>query len=251
MNPIIAANWKMNLNVDEGMRLIDEVLDGSSPHGSEVIFFPSSIALSAISGKLKNSGYSFGVQNIHHEENGAFTGEISAHMAKSLDVQYAIIGHSERRQYFLETDQQINGKIHNALKVGICPVVCIGESLDQRETGKTSEVLKKQLISALNDIDSKSDRLIVAYEPVWAIGTGKSANSEQVHDTHKFINETLKNLFENHIPILYGGSVNAENASELFNIKNVDGFLIGGASLQSRSFCEIIKNVTKNTKRSL
>ena len=243
-SPIVAANWKMNLTIDEGIELVRQILDGSSSGSSEIIFFPPSIALSVLSGELKNTEYKVGIQNIHHEESGAFTGEISAEMVKSLDVQYAIIGHSERRQYFFETDAQINGKIKNALKVDLCPVVCVGESLHERESGKTNEILKKQLMSAFKDIDNTLDRLVVAYEPVWAIGTGKSADSNQVYDAHNFINEILQGLFENHIPILYGGSVKSENASELYQIKNVDGFLIGGASLQSESFCQIIKNVT-------
>ena len=243
-SPIVAANWKMNLTIKEGIKLVRQILDGSSSDSSEIIFFPPSIALSVISGELKNTEYKVGIQNIHHEESGAFTGEISAEMVKSLDVQYAIIGHSERRQYFFETDTQINGKIKNAFKADLCPVVCVGESLHERESGKTNEILKKQLMSAFKDIDNTSDRLVVAYEPVWAIGTGKSADSNQVYDAHNFINEILQDLFENHTPILYGGSVKSENASELYQIKNVDGFLIGGASLQSESFCQIIKNIT-------
>ena len=243
-SPIVAANWKMNLTIEEGLDLVKQVLDGSSSDGSEIIFFPPSIALSAIGGMLKNTEYKVGIQNIHHEKSGAYTGEISAEMVKFLDVQYAIIGHSERRQYFFETDAQINGKIKSALSANLCPVVCVGESLPERESGKTNEILKKQLMSALKDIDNISDRLVIAYEPVWAIGTGKSADLNQVYDAHNFINEILQSRFKNHTPILYGGSVKAENASELCQIKNVDGFLIGGASLQSESFCQIIKNVT-------
>lgn len=243
-SPIVAANWKMNLTIEEGLDLVKQVLDGSSSDGSEIIFFPPSIALSAIGGVLKNTDYKVGIQNIHHEKSGAYTGEISAEMVKFLDVQYAIIGHSERRQYFFETDAQINGKIKSALSANLCPVVCVGESLPERESGKTNEILKKQLMSALKDIDNTSDRLVIAYEPVWAIGTGKSADLNQVYDAHNFINEILQSRFKNHTPILYGGSVKAENASELCEIKNVDGFLIGGASLQSESFCQIIKNVT-------
>jgi len=243
-SPIVAANWKMNLTIEEGLDLVKQVLDGSSSDGSEIIFFPPSIALSAIGGVLKNTDYKVGIQNIHHEKSGAYTGEISAEMVKFLDVQYAIIGHSERRQYFFETDAQINGKIKSALSANLCPVVCVGESLPERQSGKTNEILKKQLMSALKDIDNISDRLVIAYEPVWAIGTGKSADLNQVYDAHNFINEILQSRFKNHTPILYGGSVKAENASELCEIKNVDGFLIGGASLQSESFCQIIKNVT-------
>lgn len=244
MNPIVAANWKMNMNINEGLSLIDNILDSSPSEKSQVIFFPPSIALNAICDRLKNSAYKVGVQNIHHEESGAFTGEISAQMIKSLNVQYAIIGHSERRQFFHETDYQVNRKIHNALSADLFPILCIGETLEERESGETSKVLKNQLSSALKDVDSDVKGLIVAYEPVWAIGSGLAANSNQVNEAHGFINETTSQLLENRVPILYGGSANADNAAELFQIKNVDGFLIGGASLKSESFCQIIKNIT-------
>ena len=244
MNPIVAANWKMNMNINDGLSLVDSILDSSPSKKSQVIFFPPSIALNVIGDRLKNSAYKVGVQNIHHEQSGAFTGEISAQMIKSLNVQYVIIGHSERRQFFHETDYQVNRKIHNALSADLFPILCIGETLEQRESGETSKVLKKQLSSALKDVDSDVKGLIVAYEPVWAIGTGITANSNQVNDAHSFINETTSQLFENRIPILYGGSANADNAAELFQVKNVDGFLIGGASLKSESFCQIIKNIT-------
>ena len=243
MVPIVAANWKMNMTINEGLDLIDNILKDSSPEKSQIIFFPASIALKSISDRLLNTGYKVGVQNIHHEQSGAYTGEISAQMIKQLDVQYAIIGHSERRQYFMETDEQVNRKIHNAIAENLIPVVCIGETLEERESGETSAVLKKQLDSAFDDVDRNAN-LIVAYEPVWAIGTGKSATSSQVDKTHRFINEILNEFFEIPPRILYGGSVNAANAKELFEIKNVDGFLVGGASLNSESFCQIIKNIT-------
>ena len=243
MNPIIAANWKMNMTINEGLVLIDNILKDSSPEISQIIFFPPSTALKSISDKLLNTGYKVGVQNIHHEQSGAYTGEISAHMIKPLGVDYAIIGHSERRQYFMETDHLVNRKIHNAIAENLTPIVCIGETLEERESGETLEVLKKQLASAFSDVD-RNAKLIVAYEPVWAIGTGKSATSNQVDKTHRFINEILNEFFETLPQILYGGSVNAENAAELFEIKNVDGFLVGGASLNSENFCQIIKNIT-------
>ena len=243
MVPIVAANWKMNMTINEGLVLIDNILKDSSPEKSQIIFFPASIALKSISDRLLNTGYKVGVQNIHHEQSGAYTGEISAQMIKQLDVQYAIIGHSERRQYFMETDEQVNRKIHNAIAENLIPVVCIGETLEERESGETSAVLKKQLDSAFDDVDRNAN-LIVAYEPVWAIGTGKSATSSQVDKTHRFINETLNEFFEIPPPLLYGGSANAANAKELFEINNVDGFLVGGASLNSESFCQIIKNIT-------
>ena len=186
-----------------------------------------------------------GAQNVHHDESGAFTGEVSASMLSILDLDYVIIGHSERRQYFNEGDDQVNQKIKRALDVNIKPVVCIGETIDERKSGKTTEVLNRQLNKAFEEIDVLSaNKIIVAYEPVWAIGTGVSADENQVLEAHALIKQTLVSIFSENIPILYGGSVNASNAFELINLNNVDGFLIGGASLKSESFCQIIENVT-------
>ena len=244
MNPIIAANWKMNLTIDEGLVLIDEVLDCSSPDDSEIIFFPTSIALGSVSNKLKNTGYGVGVQNIHHKESGAFTGEISAQMLQSLAVEYAIIGHSERRHYFLETDIQINGKTQNALNQGLCPIVCIGETLEQRETGKTFEVLKKQLVSDCKDIGPEPEKLIVAYEPVWAIGTGLTATNEQAELAHKVIRDELKKKYgedSDKVQILYGGSAKPANIGGLLEQDNIDGGLVGGASLKAADFAEMVR----------
>ena len=245
MKPIVAANWKMNFTIDESLNLIDEIIKRLPSVGAEIIFFPNYISLQSVKQKLVDTAYMVGSQNVHHNESGAFTGEVSASMLSILDLDYVIIGHSERRQYFNEGDDQVNQKIKRALDVNIKPVVCIGETIDERRSGKTTEVLNRQLNKAFEEIDVLSaNKIIVAYEPVWAIGTGVSADENQVLEAHALIKQTLVSIFSENIPILYGGSVNASNAFELINLNNVDGFLIGGASLKSESFCQIIENVT-------
>ena len=245
MKPIVAANWKMNFTIDESLNLIDEIIKRSPSVEAEIIFFPNYISLQSVKQKLVDTAYMVGSQNVHHNESGAFTGEVSASMLSILDLDYVIIGHSERRQYFNESDDQVNQKIKRALDVNIKPVVCIGETIDERKSGKTTEVLNRQLNKAFEEIDVLSaNKIIVAYEPVWAIGTGVSADENQVLEAHALIKQTLVSIFSENIPILYGGSVNASNAFELINLNNVDGFLIGGASLKSESFCQIIENVT-------
>ena len=245
MKPIVAANWKMNFTIDESLNLIDEIIKRSPSVEAEIIFFPNYISLQSVKQKLVDTAYMVGSQNVHHDESGAFTGEVSASMLSILDLDYVIIGHSERRQYFNESDDQVNQKIKRALDVNIKPVVCIGETIDERKSGNTTEVLNRQLNKAFEEIDVLSaNKIIVAYEPVWAIGTGVSADENQVLEAHALIKQTLVSIFSENIPILYGGSVNASNAFELINLNNVDGFLIGGASLKSESFCQIIENVT-------
>ena len=245
MKPIVAANWKMNFTIDESLNLIDEIIKRSPSVEAEIIFFPNYISLQSVKQKLVDTAYMVGSQNVHHDESGAFTGEVSASMLSILDLDYVIIGHSERRQFFNESDDQVNQKIKRALDVNIKPVVCIGETIDERKSGKTTEVLNRQLNKAFDEIDVLSaNKIIVAYEPVWAIGTGVSADENQVLEAHALIKQTLVSIFSENIPILYGGSVNASNAFELINLNNVDGFLIGGASLKSESFCQIIENVT-------
>ena len=245
MKPIVAANWKMNFTIDESLNLIDEIIKRSPSVEAKIIFFPNYISLQSVKQKLVDTAYMVGAQNVHHDESGAFTGEVSASMLSILDLDYVIIGHSERRQYFNESDDQVNQKIKRALDVNIKPVVCIGETIDERKSGKTTEVLNRQLNKAFEEIDVLSaNKIIVAYEPVWAIGTGVSADENQVLEAHALIKQTLVSFFSENIPILYGGSVNASNAFELINLNNVDGFLIGGASLKSESFSQIIENVT-------
>ena len=245
MKPIVAANWKMNLTLPESHTLLEEILNQSKAIDAKVIFFPSFISLPSICDKLRGTDYGVGGQNISDRENGPYTGEISASMLQSLNAHYVIIGHSERRQFYYEDDSQINDKILRALNAKLKPIVCIGETLQERQSNETALVLERQLTNAFENIEQNEyDNIIVAYEPVWAIGTGQTAEENQILEAHNLIKNTLKSIFDNNIPTLYGGSVTADNASLLIKIDHVDGFLIGGASLKSESFCQIIKNIT-------
>jgi triose-phosphate isomerase len=183
-----------------------------------------------------------GVQNMHYEDKGAYTGEISAPMLKSVNCKYVIIGHSERRQYFNETDETVNKKVKKALEYGLTPIVCVGETLEEKETGKTIEIITSQIEKGLVDLKASDlDKIVIAYEPIWAIGTGKTATSEDAQNAIKAIREKIKSLFNtDDISILYGGSVKGSNAKELFAMKDIDGGLVGGASLEAKSFAEIV-----------
>ena len=224
-SPIVAANWKMNLTIEEGLELVKQVLDDSSSDDSEIIFFPPYIALSAISGELKNTEYKVGIQNIHHEKSGAYTGEISAEMVKFLDVQYAIIGHSERRLYFNETDSDVNNKLNRLLDNEIIPVLCFGESLEQRSEGSYLEYVKTQINEGLKGVrKDKVNKLVLAYEPIWAIGSGKLPSSEEINAIHFYIKDIVQSIAEiEAISVIYGGSVNCENAKSFFQQTNIDG----------------------------
>ena len=249
ITPIVAGNWKMHKTPSDGKIFVSETIDMllNIEHIS-IIFGPPFTGLFDMD--VKPPFYK-AAQNCHWEEQGAFTGEISASMLKALNIQYVIIGHSERRQYLHENDKQVNDKIHLALKAELIPIICIGETLKERENGQTDPVLKEQLNSAFENINLDNQKnIIVAYEPVWAIGTGLTAEKNKILDAHSLIKETLETVYNFNIPVLYGGSVNADNAASLINIENVDGFLVGGASLKSESFCQIVKNITKNFERS-
>ena len=249
MKPIIAGNWKMNKTIDEGLSFVNEakkrILDKND---AKVIFCPPFTSLFSIARVLDNSPFCLGAQNVHSEIEGAYTGEISVQMLKSADVEYVILGHSERRKYFGENDKFIRSKIDAVLKGGLKPIVCVGETLDERNSGQTKEVLKKQIENGFNNLEGISgDSLMLAYEPIWAIGTGNTANEFQITKAHNSIRRIMHSMFGRNgqnIPILYGGSVNMENARSLINIDGVDGFLIGGASLNVENFCKIIELVT-------
>lgn len=237
---LIAGNWKMNTNLDEAKKITDG-LHSYKDFDSEVemLICPPFTHLVFLSEIVDLSRISLGAQNVHYEEKGAFTGEISNDMLLSVGCEYVIIGHSERRTIFGETDEMINKKVVNSLKAGLRVILCIGETLEERESGNTNTVLKTQLEIGLLGVE-EINNLKIAYEPVWAIGTGKTASSEQISDTHKFISEILEKRFgTNSIKKLYGGSMNAENAKEILSIPNVNGGLIGGASLKSDSFLAI------------
>ena len=241
--PIIAGNWKMNKNPSEGKLFIDDVQKNISEiNNLFIIFFPPSTGLYNV--QLKSPCY-LGAQNCHWEKSGAYTGEISIDMLKDCDVSYTIVGHSERRQIFKESDQWVNKKIRTLLANNIKPILCIGETLQEREAMKTENILENQLQKGLAGIEFL-DNCIIAYEPIWAIGTGKTANKDQIKMAHGYIKTVLKKIYPDsfNCHILYGGSVNPKNAKELIQIKGVDGFLIGGASLDIKSFVSIIKIVS-------
>lgn len=237
---LIAGNWKMNTNLDEAKKITDK-LHSFKDYDSEVemLICPPYTHLGFLSELVDLSRISLGAQNVHFEEKGAFTGEISNDMLLSVGCEYVIVGHSERRILFGETDEMINKKVVNSLKAGLRVILCIGETLEERENGSTNKILERQLSIGLIGVE-ETINLKVAYEPVWAIGTGKTATSEQISETHSFIANFLQNRFEdNSIKILYGGSMNAENAKEILAINNVNGGLIGGASLNPESFLAI------------
>jgi triosephosphate isomerase len=237
---IIAANWKMNKGPAEARQFFS-ALQGKLAFQADkqAIVFPSSVCLEAVSQSVKGTAWQWGSQNCYSEVKGAFTGETSAQVVKEMGGQWILIGHSERRALFQETDTLIAKKVHFVQSLGLRPMLCIGETLAEREGGKAENVLKRQLHEDLASAD-KSKEFAVAYEPVWAIGTGKVATPEQVKDAHRFVQSTLVELgFSKTTPILYGGSVKAESAAELMSIPNVSGFLIGGASLEPESYSQI------------
>lgn len=237
---LIAGNWKMNTNLDEAKKITDE-LHGYKDFDSEVemLICPPFTHIGFLSELVDLSRVSLGAQNVHYEPKGAYTGEISNEMLLSVGCEYVIIGHSERRSYFNETNELINKKVVNSLNAGLRVILCIGETLEDRESGNTNEVLEEQLTKGLLGVE-ETINLKIAYEPVWAIGTGKTATSEQISETHKFISNFLNLRFgDNIIKILYGGSMNAENAKDILSISNVNGGLIGGASLKPESFLSI------------
>ena len=240
--PIIAGNWKMNKTSSETMVFIDDVQNLLMGKCSvSVIFAPP---FTGLWNRKITPPFYIAAQNCHWEDAGAYTGEISPLMLKDCGVEYVILGHSERRHIFGETNTWINRKIRSTLKHSLKPIFCIGETLDQRKKGKMKEVLQIQIEKGLKSISSIKN-CVIAYEPVWAIGTGLTANIEQIEEAHSWIRQIINNMFgemsNNHI--LYGGSVNQNNAGELINVPSVDGFLIGGASLDSGSFSSIIKTV--------
>jgi len=244
---LIAANWKMFKTPAEAKAFTDAFLPLVAGHDrDEIALFPSVTSLATVVEAAAGSNVAVGLQNMHFAEEGAYTGETSAAMLKAVGATHVLIGHSERRQYFNETDEVVNKKLHTALKHGIVPVVCVGEHLHERETGQTGLVLLKQLQGALHNIDSAhAHSLVIAYEPVWAIGTGRTATPEMAIEAHMIIRAELANIFDSHFAkatrILYGGSVKPENASELLGQDEIDGALVGGASLKPESFAAIVK----------
>jgi triosephosphate isomerase len=245
---VIAGNWKMNNDLSESQNLITRLTSGLSnlKINCDVIICPPYTSLSEANSLIKNTIVKLGAQNVYHEDNGAYTGEISPLMLKSVGCEYVIIGHSERRTIFKESNETINKKIKKALEHGLKVIFCIGETLDEREKNITNDVVKKQVIEGLLDIDEKAiSYMIIAYEPVWAIGTGRNATPQQAQDVHKFIRKLIEDKYSSGIAddltIQYGGSVKPDNARELLSQPDIDGALVGGACLKAESFIDIIK----------
>lgn len=235
----------MNKTPKEAVELINQLKPLVAQAKCDVVVCPPAVCLAAASEALKGSNIKLGAQNVHWARSGAFTGEISADMLKELDVEYVIIGHSERREYFGETDEGVNKRALFALSNGLIPIICVGESLIQREQGITDQVVSKQVKAALNGFTPENVAdTVIAYEPIWAIGTGKTATSEQANEVIKQIRGVVKELFgeatAEKIRIQYGGSMNPKNASELMSMSDIDGGLIGGASLKAEDFAAVV-----------
>ncbi len=244
---LIAGNWKMNLDRGGAEALARALVEGTSEvNDRDILICPSFPLIPAVYAVVKGSNVWLGAQNMYFEKKGAFTGEVSADMLKSVGAEWVILGHSERRHIFKEDDELINKKVKSAIDQGLKPILCVGELLEERESGKTEDVVKRQVVEGLKDI-SVSDvlKVTIAYEPVWAIGTGKTATPEDADSIHSLIRSILKDMYSEEVSqktrILYGGSVKPENIDSLMAKENIDGALVGGASLKAESFLRIIK----------
>ena len=242
---VIAGNWKMNMLRNETIDFIQELTPLVKDTKNEVILCVPYIDLFYALLHVQDTNIKIGAQNMHWEEKGAYTGEISGKMLKSIGVEYVIIGHSERRQYFAETDETVNKKIKSALANGLKPIVCVGETLEQREAGQTEQIVTSQIEKAFKDIPASSlEQIIIAYEPIWAIGTGKTATKEDANSTIMQIRKKLAEIYGQNeadgVIIQYGGSVKSSNAKELFEMSDIDGGLVGGASLKADEFSKIV-----------
>ncbi len=247
-NKLIAGNWKMNNSVSETKSLLTKLLPLIKDTPNSVVVCVPFTDIYAAGQLLKNSNVSLGAQNVHWKNSGAYTGEISANMLSEAEVTYVIVGHSERRQYFNDTDETVNGKLKAALNAGLTPIMCIGESLNQREQGVTEAFLATQLEQGLKEITAEeAQKIVFAYEPIWAIGTGVTASAKEAQDTIKFVRKQIASLYGEDVAqkvyILYGGSMNDANAFSLLNMPDIDGGLIGGASLSAEKFAAIIRAV--------
>lgn len=244
---IVAANWKMNLTLSEGENLIGQLLQGlPADPGCEIVIAPPFTHLQMLVNMVHGTPLRSSAQHCHSETSGAYTGEVSVGMLKSLDIKYCITGHSERRQLFFETNQIVKAKVDAILQGGLIPIFCCGEPLEVRQAGQQNEYVREQLEACIFHLGPDAfSQLVIAYEPIWAIGTGMTASPEQAQEMHLFIRNTIREAFNSEISegirILYGGSIKADNASTLFASPDVDGGLVGGASLQPAGFLEIIR----------
>ncbi len=243
--PIIAGNWKMNKTVTETIELLKEIKSFDlSKDVEKVVVVPFTSAYAAIK-ELEGTDIKVGCQNMYYEESGAFTGEISPIMLKDLGIEHVIIGHSERREIFNENDELINKKVISALNHNICPILCCGETLEERENNKQEEIVKNQLTKNLKDVSIEDlEKIVIAYEPIWAIGTGKTASSDDAEEMCKFIRNLLTNLYDepsaSKVRIQYGGSVKPDNVKDIMGKDNIDGALVGGASLVASSYADLV-----------
>ncbi len=242
---VIAGNWKMNMLPNEAMQFIETLAPLVKNTENEVILCVPYTDLFYSLLTVQGTNIKIGAQNMHFEESGAYTGEVSGKMLKSIGVEYVIIGHSERRQYFNETDETVNKKVKAAFANGLKPIVCVGETLEQREAGQTVEIITSQIEKALKDLTAEqAENTIIAYEPIWAIGTGKTATAEQANETIKSIRDKICQMYgqmvSNRVIIQYGGSVKSTNAKEIFEMSDIDGGLIGGSSLKPEEFSKIV-----------
>jgi len=244
--PVIAGNWKMNKTLSEAVKLVEDLKPLVNGAAAEVVVCPTFVCLSDAVKASSGSNMCVGAQNMYYKDNGAYTGEISPAFLKDIMVEYVILGHSERRQYFNEDDSEINKKVIAALEYGLKPILCVGETLEQREKGITFDVIAAQVQGSLADLGNRSlDDLIIAYEPVWAIGTGRTATSQDANEVIGFIRKKLSEMFGYEMAdktrILYGGSVKSSNIKELMGMSEIDGALVGGASLDAAEFSKIVK----------
>ena len=244
--PILAGNWKMNKTTAEARDLAARLIPlVSGVKDRDIVLAPTFTSLQTVGDAIKGTNMALAAQNLFWEDKGAFTGEISAEMLLDLGCKYVIIGHSERRQYFGETDKTVNKKVRQALNKGLLPIVCVGELLSEREAGKATEVIDRQVTGALKGVTAaEMQKIVVAYEPVWAIGTGKTATPDQANEIHAFIRNKVKSLYDAGVAeglrIQYGGSVTPENVSQLMAKPDIDGALVGGASLKPESFAALV-----------
>ncbi len=243
--PIIAGNWKMNKTPEEAKELVAALIPLVKDAACDVVVCPPFVDLCCVGNLIEGTNIRLGAQNVHWAEKGAFTGEISAEMLKARGVEFAIVGHSERRQYFGETDETVNKRALAALNAGITPIICVGESLEQRESGVTDAIVSSQTVAALNGMtNAQVESLVIAYEPIWAIGTGKTATKEDANATIGVIRRAIAGVFGEEtaekVRIQYGGSMNPKNAGELMAMPEIDGGLIGGASLKADDFSKVV-----------
>lgn len=243
--PIIAGNWKMNKTIKESLDMIEELKSYDLDKNVEKVLCVPFLSLKDMKKACEGTDIKIGAQNMHWEESGAFTGEVSPIMLKELDIDYVIIGHSERRLYFNETDETVNKKVLKALEYNINPIMCVGETLEEKEAGNEKEVVKNQIVKGLKDVSFEDvEKIVVAYEPIWAIGTGKTASSDDANEMIGYIRQIIEEIYNNNVKekvrIQYGGSVKPSNVSELMKKEEIDGALVGGASLNAQDFKDLV-----------